>query len=111
MRSREDILTDIASFRGKFSELKNELSTYPWDSEEPVLIIGKLDFSNALKKCIRDELNFGDLVIWANIIESRDDIDFEVAEIQEAIFELVSPEINGDISKWWLQEIINELEG
>ena len=109
MRNRKDILTDLICFNGNLTELQSELSQYSWDVEEPILIIGKSDFSNVIKKCVDGKITFGELENWANAIECRDDLDFEVEEIQEIIFELASPEINGEITKQRLKEIIKEL--
>ena len=74
------------------------------------MIISKQDFTNIFKKCINNEISFETLVSWANAIECRDDLDFEVEEMQEIVFELANPEINGEIRKERLQEIINELK-
>jgi len=49
-------------------------------------------------------------VSWANVIECRDDLDFELEEMQEIIFDLASPEINGEITKERLQAVIDKLE-
>lgn len=76
---------------------------------EPTLIISKAEFSTVLKRCIENEISVEDLENRANAIECRDDLDFEDVEMQEIIFELASPEINGEISKERLQEIINDL--
>lgn len=110
MRNRKDILTDLFFFKVNLSELKIELSQYSWDIEERILIISKQDFSNVLKRGIENEIAFEDIVSWANAIECRDDIGFEVEEIQEVVFELANPEINGEITKERLSEIITELE-
>lgn len=110
MRNRKDILTDLVFFKADLSELQNELSQYSWDIEEPILMISKQDFTNIFKKCINNEISFETLVSWANAIECRDDLDFEVEEMQEIVFELANPEINGEIRKERLQEIINELK-
>ena len=110
MRNRKDILTDLVFFKADLSELQNELFQYPWDVEEPILILSKEDFTNVLNRCIENEITFTDLVSWANVIECRDDLDFEVEEMQEIVFELASPEINGEITRERLQEIINELQ-
>jgi len=110
MRNRKDILMDLVFFKADLSELQNELSQYSWDIKEPILIISKQDFTNIFKKCINNEISFETLVSWANAIECRDDLDFEVEEMQEIVFELANPEINGEITKERLQEIINELK-
>jgi hypothetical protein len=109
MRNRKDILTDLICFNGNLTELQSELSQYSWDVEEPTLIISKADFSNVIRKCVDEKIIFDELENWANAIECRDDLAFEVEEMQEIIFELASPEINGEITKQRLQEIINEL--
>lgn len=110
MRNRKDILKDLILFKANLSDLQNELSQYSWDIEEPILMISIHDFSDVLKRCIENKINFDDLVRWANIIECRDDLDFEVKEIQEIVFELANPEINGEITKERLKEIFNELQ-
>ena len=109
MRSRKEILTDLFFFKGNLSELQDELSQYSWDSE-PVLIINKQDFLSVLNLYILDEIDIEDMTNWANALECRDDLDFEDEELQEIIFELANPEINGEITKERLLKIINNLK-
>ena len=109
MRNRGDILKDLVSFRADLLILKKELSLHSCDVKEPYLVISKSQFSKVLMKCINQIITFQDLEDWANSIECRDDLDFENKEMQEIVFELSSPEINGEITKERLQEIINEL--
>jgi|SRR5688572_29158397 hypothetical protein len=109
MRNRKDILKDLVCLNGNLATLQDELSQYPWDAKAPSLIISKNDFYTVFKRCIEGEINFEDLVNWANTIECRDDLDFEVEEMQEIIFELANPEINGEITKERLNEIVKEL--
>ena len=110
MRNRKDILIDLVFLKANLSELQNELAQYSWDIEEPILVISKQDFTNVLQRCIECEITFDDLTNWANAIECRDDLDFESEEMQEIVFELSSPEINGEITKERLQEMVNELQ-
>lgn len=109
MRSRADILNDLVSFNKSLPSLKNELSKYSWDVEEPYLVITKPQFLKVLKKCLEQQITLQDLENWSNLIECRDDLDFENEELQEIIFEFASPEINGEITKERLQEMIKEL--
>ena len=110
MRERKQILMDIVSLNGNLSTLKEELANYQWDSKVPVLNILNQDLVNVFKRCIDDRISLENLVAMANIIECRDDIEFQNEEMQEVIFELANPEINGEITKEKLQKIINELE-
>jgi hypothetical protein len=109
MRSRKEILKDLILLQGSIAILESELLEYPWDSEVPIIKIGKNDFNSVLQRAIDNGIALDVLTIWANAIECREDIEFEKDEIREIIFELANPEINGEITKERLQEIINEL--
>jgi hypothetical protein len=110
MRNRRDILKDLVLLRGNIEVLEKELSQYPWDIEKPLLKINTDDLINVLKRSLNNEINFETLTNWANIIECREDLDFPNDEIKEIIFELANPEINGEMTKERLNEIISELE-
>jgi len=110
MRNRKNILTDLVYINGNLSELQNELSQYSWDIDEPILIISELHFSDILKRGIENKITFEDIEKWANIIECREDLDFENEKMQEIIFELASPEINGKITKESLKKMFVELQ-
>ncbi len=110
MRNRKEILRDLVLLQGSIEVLQKELSQYSWDIEKPILKINVKDFSNVLKRSINNEIDFETLTNWANALECRDDLEFENEEMQEVIFELANPEINGEITKERLSEIIIELE-
>lgn len=109
MRERRDILADLVHLNGDLSSLKSELSQYSWDIELPLINVTKFDLSAVLKRCIDGIINYDKLESWANAIECRDDLSFEDDKLQEIIFELANPEINGQINKDRLDEIVNEL--
>ncbi|PKL85065.1 MAG: hypothetical protein CVV22_10005 [Ignavibacteriae bacterium HGW-Ignavibacteriae-1] len=106
MRSRIEIIKELALIQGDIEMLRKELSEYPWDIEEPLFKISKEDFSNILNRSIKNEIDFETLSNWANAIECRDDLEFENEVMQEAVFELANPEINGEITKDRLNQII-----
>ena len=109
MRTRYEILSDIVHLKGDLSDLQNEISLYPWDIEAPIISISKDDLITILSKSINGEIEIDEIVNWSNAIESREDVSFESNEIQEVIFELANPEINGKITKDRLLQIINEV--
>lgn len=109
MRNRIDILNDVVSLRGDLSSLEKELSKYPYYAEKAYLVITRTHLLEALKKSLDGKITLRDLVQWTNIIEFRDDLDFENELLQEIVFELSSPEINGEITKKRLQEMIKAL--
>lgn len=110
MRTRKEILEDIVSMNGDLCCLENEISSFPWDSEEELIEINSLILSTTIKEYLKDKIELGTLTKWANVIECRDDIGFENEYHQEIIFELANPEINGEITKDSLEEILLNLE-
>jgi hypothetical protein len=110
MRSRTELLKDLVLLQGNIGSLENDLSNFPWDSEMPLYSISIEDFIYVLKRSLNDDIDFDTLISWANAIECRDDLGFKNEALQEFIFELANPEINGEITKERLQEIVNELQ-
>lgn len=105
MKNRKNILNNLIHLNGNLNEIQIELSTFPWDINEPIVTITKNVLYSVLNKCIEHEITLTELENWANLIECRDDIDFENNEIQEIIFELANLEINGQITLLRLKEI------
>lgn len=110
MRKRTEILKDLVLLQGDVQMLEKELSRYSWDIEKPLFKMGTIDLTNVLKKSVDDKIDFQTITNWANAIECREDLEFEREEIQEIIFELANPEMNGEITKGRLGEIIAFLE-
>jgi hypothetical protein len=111
MRNRIEILKDLVLLQSSIEVLEKELNQYPWDIETPLLKVSKNDIALILKKCLDNEIDFKTLTNWANAIECRDDLDFSTEEIQEIIFEVANSEINEEVTKERLQEIVDELRG
>lgn len=109
MRQRIEIAKDIVSFNGNLSQLHKELSGYSWDLEDPILQISTSDILNILRKAITGEIDFIELENWANLIECRDDFSFQNDGLQEIIFQLANPILNGNITKELLVSLEIEL--
>lgn len=109
MKNRIEILTDLLNLNADPKDLQIELHQYPWDSEVSLIVLTKVLFLNVIKKAINNNLTFGEIEDWANVIECRDDIEFEDEKVQEYIFELANPILNGKITIERLRKILNEL--
>lgn len=110
MRTRIDILQDLVWFKGELQALQYELAQYSWDTQNPILIITNNDIVNVLRSSIDNRISIDEISEWANLIECRDDFGFVDAGSLEIIFELANPEINGQITKERLEEMITELK-
>lgn len=68
--------------------------------------------SQIIQRCILGDITSETLTEWANGAEMRDEIDYEIgveAHIADVMFELSTPEINGDLSVAKLQALLERL--
>mgnify|MGYP000111586485 FL=1 len=71
--------------------------TYLYTLTKPVLI-------NVLTRCFNKEIDIDDLQLWANVIESRDDIN--CAEHEGVIYALSNSEQMGELSHKKLEQLL-----
>ena len=109
MTGRKQLLLDLILLRGKTQDIKKELSKYSWDSVSPIVKIDTQSMIFVLTKYIKGDISTDELEEWANLVECRDDIEIP-SLIQEFIFELANPEINGNITKKKVNDYVKVLE-
>jgi hypothetical protein len=98
------------------NERPNELATLRrqsgGDPSNPHLLLTKQALARFLARYVAGELNSTDLVEVANQLEMRDEIDYESgaeAVIADVLFEVASPEINGDLARTRCGELVHRL--
>lgn len=109
MTGRKQLLLDLILLRGKPQDIKKELSKYSWDSVSSIVKIDTQSMIFVLTKYIKGDISTDELEERANLVECRDDIEIPLM-IQEFIFELANPEINGDITKKKVNDYVKVLE-
>jgi hypothetical protein len=109
MKSRKQILHEIFNLEGDIDNLQSEILKYPWDSKVPLLIVTKVNLANTIQKFIFSDTPFKEIENWANILECREDIQYEPEELIEYVYELANPFLIGEITKERLVRIVNEL--
>ncbi len=110
MKSRKQILLEIFNLESDLNQLQDKILEYPWDSEMPLLVVSKDDLAKIMQKFISSDTLFLEVENWANLLECREDIQYQPEELKEYIFELANPYLYGEITKERLQEIVNELQ-
>ncbi|KAF7769293.1 hypothetical protein PUND_a0393 [Pseudoalteromonas undina] len=75
--------------------------TYLYTLTKPVLI-------NVLMRCFNKEIDIDDLQLWANVIESRDDIN--CAEHEGVIYALSNSEQMGELTHQKLAQLLKLLQ-
>jgi len=75
--------------------------TYLYTLTKPILI-------DVLTRCLNKEIDIDDLELWANVIESRDDIN--CAEYEGVIYALSNSEQMGELSHKKLEQLLELLK-
>jgi hypothetical protein len=74
---RRSILCDLVELRRPLDEISLNLKRLPWDSEVTLVTLEQQHLASVLRRYRDNELSSGDVEIWANAIEGRDDISYE----------------------------------
>jgi len=107
---RRRLLMELIALDRPIDEIRGELATLPWDSEEELVVLDRLSIARVLQRYIDDGVTADELITWANAIEGRDDIGFapsDAAAIKAFLFEAANPEISKPIdhdrAQLWLE--------
>ena len=108
---RRDIIEHLINLDLPIQEIRSQLRTLPWDSDEEILLT-KRAAKSVLERYINGHLDLDILVEWANIIEGRDDVCFDPScsqDLKQLVFDLANPQLQGsisnDIAKDWLSKL------
>lgn len=104
------ILLDLVHFKNNIDTLKNMLSQIGFDSETELVSMSRDDMVEILQRSLDKKISFLELEEWANLIECREDIDFEDEKTQEMIFKLANPYLYGKLDEKQVLSYLNELK-
>lgn len=107
--NRKKILIDLIKLNKPLNSTINNIKKINFDSEKEFVFVDRDIIITVLNKALSGYITLKDLEEWANLIECRDDIGFKDNEIQNIIFDLANPEINGKITKESILQIIKKL--
>jgi hypothetical protein len=110
--TRKELLSKLIHFKAPVEELSKKLTNFPWDSESYLVTLTRAEISNAINLFFEKKITLEALVDWANFIEMRDGIEYEVGYekiIATTLFELSTPEINDPINEENLRNMLTRL--
>jgi hypothetical protein len=91
-----DTLNKLITFSNSISRLKEDLSKVSWDG--PVICtLTKQNIENIVENFKVKKISEHELVEWANMIECREDIEFEDLykdQIEKFIFNIANPDLD-----------------
>ena len=98
--TRHYVLDSLLNLSTSIEELRSQLATFPWDSEELVQL--KWTHVDArLRDFLSKKISREVIVSWANCIESRDDIGMDRTHAEQlisVIHELANPELYSELT-------------
>lgn len=105
-------LEDLLNFSLTTTELSKNLRSFSWDYDgEPVIIL-RIHVLDVLNRFIAGEIHSKEIENWANLIECREDLDAEhdfTKEINDVIFKLANPILEGELSIEFCSKLTGEL--
>ncbi|HDY90910.1 MAG TPA: hypothetical protein ENH67_11020 [Pseudoalteromonas sp.] len=97
-------LAEFITFGEQRDEAISVIVSSPADSNKIHYTLSAEVLIDVLKRCLRNEIDLDDLELWANVIESRDDID--CAEHEGFIYALSNSEQMGELNHQKLAQIV-----
>ena len=94
--NRTEVLKNLAVLSMPTAKLKNELHKFSWDSENPLIVFKKEYLLQVIDKFQKNKITLSELIEWANLLEVREDIEYEKpydAQINKIIFTIANPEL------------------
>lgn len=111
--NRFDVLRDLVAFSKPTSVLVDSLSKFDWDYEAQPLIVTASQIREVLKRFLAGEYSAQELEGWANLIECREDLEFEEKKregIANVIYCLANPVLEGEITADSCKALIDSLD-
>ncbi|MBE0376457.1 hypothetical protein [Pseudoalteromonas prydzensis] len=95
--NRAQALAEFASFGKQKDEAISIIVASTINNQGPIYVLTLITVLDVLTRCQADEIDLDDLEMWANVIESRSDIDYSAVE--GVIYALSNSEQMGELDK------------
>ncbi len=109
---RVRILESLISGDESLAELKSLLRRFEFDSE-PLVTLSADHISDVLMRFMNNEISADYVEQWADLIEVRDDIRFDLLnerQIKQAIHELANPVLSGPLDEEMARKLLSSLQ-
>lgn len=109
---RHLIILKLINFDASIRELKDLLRSFVWDYEGSCAELNCEHICKVIRRYLNSDLTKHDIEEWANLIEAREDITFELSKkslLQNVIHELANPKLSTELSIKKGEEIIDLL--
>lgn len=109
---RFQLLNDLVCFKKTINILSEQLTQLDWDYDGKLFVVQASHVRAVLEGFLLNKYSAKELESWANLIEGREDLDFEHGkseEIEEAINFLANPVLQGEITCKSCEKLLEKL--
>ena len=110
--NRIKVLKELVTFGKPVTVLSNSLSKFEWDYDGDPLVVEASQIQVVLEGFIDGNYSSEDLEGWANLIEGREDLEYEEQHhrsIETIIHSLANPVLEGEITEQSCRELLSIL--
>jgi hypothetical protein len=100
--TRDEAVRSLVRFDKPLTDLREAVAAFPFDWDGPPLaILRRQDLLAVLNRWQRAELSAEEVADWTNLVEVRDDLDPDPADlaVSLALFDLANPELQGTLEQ------------
>lgn len=111
MRPRKELVKSLIEYKGDIDGIIEELSQYPYDSEQ-LVVLTRRHIINVLERFLEDEFLSSEVQFWADAIETREDIQYEIGYeevITDALLKLSQLQLEGTLDQDSAKQMMLEL--
>lgn len=111
MRPRKELVTSLIEYKGDIDGIIEELSQYSYDSEQ-LVVLTRRHLVNVLERFLEDEFLSSEVQFWADAIETREDIQYEIGYegiITDALLKLSQFQLEGTLDEDSAKQMMLEL--
>ncbi|WP_242338443.1 MULTISPECIES: hypothetical protein [unclassified Anaeromyxobacter] len=111
--TRIELLEALLAARTPLAPLAEGLARFGWDSP-PLVVLRRAHVVSVLQRFLSGELGGSDVREWAELIEVRDDIEFEPVDhevLRDALFTLATPDAQGQLDAGLVASLIGQMTG
>ena len=110
---RSIVVENLLNFSRPLDELQRQLSSFDWDFEGITTVLHSEHIVQVLRRYLSGELTASMVEQWANLIEGREDISFDINNekwVTDTIYELANPVLATPLEIARARELILEGE-
>lgn len=110
--SHEETLRKLVLLTEPVRRLRHRVEAFKWENDDALITLTRDHLRSAINKYLDGEITAADLEEWADLIECRDEIDFETSHAEEiagAVENLANPSLFGNLNAERCRNLLDDL--